>query len=389
MNSRVRFSAIFLIFVFILNIIFLSFPQAALAEEPYIEAESAILLDVSSGRVLYEKNAHQPRPMASVTKITTAIVALEQGNLKDIVTVSKRAADTGEASIWLEEGEKHTLEDFLFALMVRSANDSAVAIAEHIGGSVENFAKMMTKRAKELGAKNTNYVNPHGLHDVNHYTTAYDLAVISRYAMLNLPKFRELVSTKRRNMDWPGNEWRRVLVTHNKLLTEYAGADGIKTGYTSEAGNTFVGSATRNGRQLIAVVLKSPDTFAESSILLDYGFNDFQAIKVVSEDKIPKYLPTGEEVKTSVPIKLSHELTLSLKPDEIKNTRVSIELPKTLKLPIKKGQKVGQVKVTVGNEKAEVIDIVSMENASENSLWKSLWGGVMGFFNNLIRFTPE
>ena len=206
--------------------------------------------------------------MASTTKIMTAILAIEMGDLADVVTVSPRAAGVEGSSIYLERGEKLTLEDLLYGLMLRSGNDAAVAIAEHIGGTVENFANLMNRKAYQIGARNTHFVNPHGLHDDKHYTTAYDLALISAYAMEN-PVFRVIVSTKQKKIPWEGRNYSRVLQNKNALLWDYEGANGIKTGYTKISRRCLASAALRFGMQLVCVVLDCQPWFEDSMALLD------------------------------------------------------------------------------------------------------------------------
>jgi len=195
------------------------------------------------GRILYARNPYLPRPMASITKVMTAVLALEIGRLDNSVAVSPRAAQTGGSSVWLEEGETKTLEELLYALMLRSGNDAAVAIVEHLAGDEKTFAGIMTRRARELGAKNTVFQNSHGLHHPEHYTTAYDYSLITAYAM-SISKFREIVGTAHTIISWPGHPWDRHLYNQNKLLEIYAGAEGVKTGWTTLAGRCFVGVAT-------------------------------------------------------------------------------------------------------------------------------------------------
>lgn len=257
---------------------------------PDISAEAAVLLDWKSNRILFARNLHLPKPMASTTKIMTAILALENGSLDDLVVTSPRAAFTGGSSIWLEEGEEKTLEELLYGLMLRSGNDAAVAIAEHISGSVESFASMMTARAQELGAVNTSFRNPHGLHHPEHYTTAYDLALISSHAM-GINKFCQIVSTPRITISWPGHPWNRVLYNQNKLLEIYRGGEGIKTGWTTPAGRCYVGSASRNGRRLIVVLLNAPRMWEDAVALLDYGFNSFEYCPLIEEGQYLKAIP--------------------------------------------------------------------------------------------------
>ena len=176
------------------------------------------------------------------------------------------------------------MEQMLYGMMLNSGNDAAIAIAEHIGGSVESFVLMMNQKAREVGAQNTVFINPNGLSEEGHLTTAYDLALISRYAMLNFPKFREIVATKTMEIPWQGEEWDRQLINLNKLLWNYEWADGIKTGYTSTAGSTLAASATQNGWQLISVILKSDSSIlADSMALLDYGFANFEKKDVIQK----------------------------------------------------------------------------------------------------------
>jgi len=194
-----------------------------------ISAKSAVLIDGASGRVLYEHNAYEKLPMASTTKIMTGLLACESGKLEKTVKASPFASGTEGSSLWLKIGEKLTLEELTYGLMLKSGNDAAVAIAEYLGGSIDAFALLMNKRAREIGAVNTNFVNPHGLDAEGHYTTAYDLALIARKAMKN-DTFRKIVSTKTYSIPMEGEKWDRALKNHNKLLWRYEGCIGIKTG---------------------------------------------------------------------------------------------------------------------------------------------------------------
>ena len=194
-----------------------------------ISAKSAILIDSSSGRVLYEHNSYEKLPMASTTKIMTGLLACESGKLNKTVKVSPFASGTEGSSLWLKIGENQTLKNLTYGLMLKSGNDAAVAIAEYLGGNVEAFALLMNKRAREIGAVNTNFKNPHGLDSDGHYTTAYDLALIAREAMKN-KKFREIVSTKTYSIPMQGEKWDRALKNHNKMLWRYEGCNGVKTG---------------------------------------------------------------------------------------------------------------------------------------------------------------
>lgn len=268
-----------------------------------ITSPKAVLIDARTGQVLFSKNAHAKAYPASTTKIMTAILALERGNLEDYVPISRKASYTEGSRIYLLEGEEVTLEQLLYGLLLESANDAAIAIAEYIGGSVEEFAVMMNDRAKQLGAENTNFTNPHGLTDPNHVTTAYDLALIAKHAM-TIPKFREIVSTTRYIMPETNMQDTRYLYSGNKLIKntryKYEGANGIKTGYTLAAKQCFVGSASRNGMELISVILNepNPDKLWENTIkLLDYGFENFEQIPLIEANEVVKQVKVKGSTK--------------------------------------------------------------------------------------------
>lgn len=259
------------------------------ADAPEVSAKAAVLLDAASGRVLYAKEPHARLPMASLTKIMTAIVALESSSdLDEVVTVSPNAEGVEGSSIYLRAGDKIPLRDLLYGLMLRSGNDAATAIAEHVGGSVEGFSFLMNEKAAWLGLSDTHFVNPHGLDAEGHYASAYDLAVLSRYAMEN-PTFREIVGTRvyrpRVTPSGHGNS-EAVWTNKNKLLVTYEGADGIKTAYTDRAGRGLAASAVRDGRRLIAVVLNAPDDWNDVRKLFDYGFTHFPLTPIVHKGEV-------------------------------------------------------------------------------------------------------
>ena len=238
---------------------------------PGVAAVSAVLMDAESGRVLYEKNAHERLPIASTTKMMTALVIREQLGLKDKVVVSPEAASIGEQEIWLEPGETLTVKDLLYALLIQSANDAAYALAQYTTGSVQSFAKLMNKQAEKLGLRDSHFTNPHGLDEPGHYSSAYDLAVIGK----NLLKdhiLAKIVATRKYDIKWPGHPYPRTALNHNEILDKYPGATGIKTGYTLKAGWCLVASANREGKSLIAVVLNSGQRAVDASSLFDYGF---------------------------------------------------------------------------------------------------------------------
>ena len=243
----------------------------ACGQTPKVLARSALLMEARSGQVLYAKNAHLRLPPASLTKMLTALVVVEHADLDEEVTASKRAVETPASSMHLREGEQVSVRDLLYALLLRSANDSAVALAEHVGGSVEQFVQMMNQKAQALGARNTHLVNPHGLDAPNHYSTAYDMALIAR-AFMEHPTLRAIVGQRYYIVQRSLNQEDLWMVNKSKFLQLYPYAEGIKTGYTRPAGFCFAGSAMKQGRRLIAVVLNSPQREQDTISMMEYGF---------------------------------------------------------------------------------------------------------------------
>ncbi len=271
-------------FILILSILGSTFAFAEISGFNTV-AQSAMVMERSSRRVLYESNADKHLPMASTTKIVTALTVLNNSNLDDIVEIPRNACGIEGSSIYLREGEHLTVRELLYGLMLRSGNDAAVALALHVGGDIEHFANMMNDTARELGCSDSNFVNPHGLHDDNHYTSARDLATITCRALEN-SDFRQIVSTKTIRISNEGYEYDRVLVNKNKLLSGFDCADGVKTGYTKKAGRCFVGSATRNGMQVVVVVLNCGPMFEDSSRMLNAAFENYKLKVAVPENKV-------------------------------------------------------------------------------------------------------
>jgi len=260
-------------------------PSAAAAPRPVsTNAEAAALIDVESGRLLYSHNGDKRMRIASLTKIMTAIVAIEHGDLSDIVKTGRRAAGKEGSSIYLRVGDEMSLHHLLYGLMLRSGNDAAVAIAEHVGGSEEGFVHLMNEKARELGLENTHFMNPHGLDHDDHYSSANDLARLTAYALRN-PVFREIVKTRVKKVPNQNAEWDHVWTNKNKMLLMYEGADGVKTGYTKLAGRCLVSSATRNGQQLAAVTLNDGDDWADHRKLLDWGFEHYPLLTIAEEGR--------------------------------------------------------------------------------------------------------
>jgi D-alanyl-D-alanine carboxypeptidase (penicillin-binding protein 5/6) len=240
---------------------------------PSIQASAAVLIDAKTGIILYSKNHDTLRPPASTTKILTTILAIECGNLDEVVVISENAAATGEASLHLRLGEHITLKNLVYGALLKSGNDACVAIAEAIAPSEEEFIGMMNLKAQTLGAYNTRFFNTNGLPQSGHTTTAYDLALMTRYALEN-ELFSNIVNTKEYTMKWEDSSRSMYLKNINKLLWIYANATGVKTGTTDKAGKCLVASARKEQKEIIAVLLNSPDRFGEARRLLEYGFNN-------------------------------------------------------------------------------------------------------------------
>jgi serine-type D-Ala-D-Ala carboxypeptidase (penicillin-binding protein 5/6) len=252
-----------------------------------LSADSAILMEQDSGRILFEKEAHERKRIASITKIMTAILAIESNKLDEMVTVSERAEHTEGSSIYLKKGEKIKLLDLVYGLMLRSGNDAAVAIAEHVGGSVEGFVFLMNEKAARIGMTNTHFANPHGLDDhEDHYSTAYDMALLMRYAMHN-ETFREISGTKVYYAPDPEHDWERKWRNKNRLLTElYEYCTGGKTGYTKRAHRTLVTTASKDGENLIAVTLNASDDWNDHITMFEYGFKQYNMVGILEEGTI-------------------------------------------------------------------------------------------------------
>lgn len=241
------------------------------SEQPGVSAANAVLMEASTGRILFEKDAHEERPIASITKVMTALVAIRYGDLSDMVTISENAANQSGSSVYLKAGEKVSLEDLLYGLMLRSGNDAAEAIAEHVGGSTDGFVFLMNETAVYLGMDDSHFMNPHGLDEAGHYSSAYDMALLMQHAMSNTV-FADIAGSETYQATALSYPWHNK----NKMLTSlYKPSTGGKTGFTSKAGRTLVTSAAKNGVPLIAVTLNAPDDWNDQMSMFEWGFDTF------------------------------------------------------------------------------------------------------------------
>ncbi len=325
-------------------------------------SSSKIVMEVSTGRVLYENNAFDKKYMASTTKILTAITIIENCDINDVITVTKQTVGVEGSSIYLEAGEKLSVKDLLYGLMLRSGNDCAETLAIHCSNSIDSFALLMNKTAQKIGAENSNFVNPHGLHNDNHYTTAYDLAKISCYAMKN-NVFREIVGTKSVKIPFTTRGHDRILVNKNKMLNDFEGSTGIKTGFTKKAGRCLVSSCVRNGMELVCVVLNCPPMFEESKNLLTQSFETYQMYKLYESDYLVDFIPVKDE-KDKCAVYIKNDIILPLTKNERANIKIIYELPHELKKPIKKDQEVGSIKICLKNNLLFSEKIYTINNIS-------------------------
>ncbi|MBO8128297.1 MAG: D-alanyl-D-alanine carboxypeptidase [Peptococcaceae bacterium] len=382
--ERIEFILLRYIIVFLLCLTLLPAPAAAQETPPDLTAQAAVLLDARTGQWLYEKNPDQKMYPASTTKILTGLLALEKGDLSRVVTISEQAAATGEASIWLKKGEKLTLEDLVWALLLNSANDAAVAIAEEVAGSVPAFVDLMNRKARALGATNSHFANPHGLHNPGHYTTARDLALIARAAMKN-DTFCRMVGTKTHNIKREDPDALKLLINHNDLLWRYEYTTGIKTGYTTQAGTCLVSSAEKEGRRLIAVVLNSqgPQVWTDAMKLLNYGFEAFQTVEVVRKGQQVMTLPVAGS-KEEVPVVTGSSLSYTF-PDAgyRQGVQWKMHLNPKLQAPVKEGQEVGGLTLFYQGRSIGEVPLVAAGEARAPATWYK-W--VLGMAGALVIF---
>jgi len=325
---------------------------------PDIPALAAILVEPATGDVLYEKNADQSVPMASTTKVMTAIVTLEHANLEDSTTVSADASAVGESSAWLQAGEVLTVEQLLHALMLQSGNDASVVLAEHVAGSEAAFVEMMNAKAQELGLEHSSFSNPHGLDAQGHYTSARDLASIASYAM-TIPKFREIVATPSYEIPWPGNPYPRVMENHNRLLKMYSYATGIKTGYTLGAGLCLAASAQKDGRELISVILNGGESYWDQTIsLMEYGFNDFVHVEYTYAGQPLAEVEVGDFPRRKIDAVTTEDPVFTVRRDRLESyMEASIHSREWVPYPVAAGQEVGYMVLAEGtpHEASEVL----------------------------------
>ena len=359
-----------IITICILSAILLPGPVFAAQSPLALTAKSAIVIEASTGEILYENNAEERRYPASTTKIMTIITALEAGNINDIVTVGPNAVNTEGSSMGLLVAERMKMQDLLYGVALVSGNDAAVAVAEHISGSVAGFAGLMTEKARKIGASRTNFANSSGLPDPNHYSTAYDLARIAAYGYKN-PKFAEIVGTLLKDIPRKNNQ-NITYYNENRLLQIYSGANGVKTGYTDDAGRCLVAAAKRGNIQLIAVVLDADYMFTDSMHLLDYGFNQLQEIEMARAGDLVDTVQVSDGIADAAHAVARDSLFVPVAYSNRGAFRTVVEIAKTISAPVSAGQKVGVVKVLFHDKEVASTDVILTESVKRKSLFESI-----------------
>ena len=338
---------------------------------PELNARIALIYDRASGRIIYEKNGNKQTPMASTTKILTAIVTLENADLKETVTIESKAAGIGGSRLGLKKNDKITVNDLLYGLMLRSGNDAAVALAIHVGGSIEEFADMMNKKAEELGLTNSHFVVPHGLDNEGHYTTAYELAKMADYA-LNIPKFKEIVSNKSATIYING--YPKAINNTNKLLGSVSGVYGVKTGFTNGAGRCLVSSCKRGELDIITVIIGADTNnqrTADTKELIEYAFNNFSLLNIgeiiqnkfeqwkkINEGRI--YVNKGLENGVKLYLEEPKNSVMAVRKDNIDKVDIEVNSLFYMEAPVAQDEIVGNLRVIINGEEVEVIEIRAM-----------------------------
>ncbi|WP_074813190.1 D-alanyl-D-alanine carboxypeptidase family protein [Selenomonas ruminantium] len=347
-----------------------------------LTARSAIVMDTVTGQILYERDIDARRYPASTTKMMTLIVALEHGKLDDIVTVSKNAEGVEGSTLWLVQGDKIPLGELLTGMMMHSGNDATVAVAEHIAGSVPAFVRMMNDKAEELGANSTHFVNPNGLPDEKHYTTAYDLAKIAAYGY-SLPHFEEIVGKQEALYDWVKDPAKK-LRNENQMLWLYRGANGVKTGYTDAAGRCLVSAARRDGMQLVAVVLDSYYMWNDSIALLDYGFQNAHPKTLVKKGEVVAKVDVADGRHDELELIAAESLVAVEKTGETAKMERKVEVPREVAAPIKKGDVIGKVVCYYDGKAQGSIYLLAAQDVEYYSFWDNLLKTLRDFWKGLF-----
>lgn len=363
-----RLAAVAAVLVFLVSVC----PAGAAAEKPTLSAASAILIEAGSGRVLYAQNADEKRLIASITKLMTALVAVEHHpNVEDLVTIRPEWTGIEGSSMYLRAGEQISLEALLYGLLLVSGNDAAEAVAGYCAGDTDTFADWMNQKAAELGMTNSHFANPSGLNQEGHYSTAADMALLGRAVMEN-ELLAMIVGT--RSISIAG----RSLSNHNKLLWLYEGCAGMKTGYTEKAGRTLVSCAQREGLCLIAVTLNDPNDWKDHAALYDYGFSAYTGQVLARAGEPWGLVPVGGSLTPLVPVCPAEDLTYPLAGGE--QVRLSAELDGTFSAPLEKGTPVGRLTAVLNGETVAETALVCARDVKDDTAPPGLWTRIQALF---------
>jgi serine-type D-Ala-D-Ala carboxypeptidase (penicillin-binding protein 5/6) len=337
---------------------------ASLAPALELSAQSALIVDADTGKILFEKDAYTQRHPASTTKIMTSLLLIEHCTSDEIITAPGGVEKVPPSTMNLKMGEEIRAEDLLYSVMLRSANDGAYAAAVHVGGSEANFARMMNERAKRIGANSTNFVNPHGLTHTDHLSTAYDLSLIAREAM-KYGIFREVARTQERPIQRSLNQKDVLMTSRNKWLFKDVSADGIKTGYTRAAGLTYVGSATRDGYRIITVILKSENWQKDHQAMLNWAFENHEARIVHRAGEVVAQAAVPNGKAETVPVAVDRNVRHVVRRASAERLEMSMEFDPELKAPIERGQRIGTATFQDGTGWSQSVPLIAKENVDE------------------------
>lgn len=348
--------------------------NAAGAQEFSLQSKAALLMESSTGEIIFSRNEHEKVYPASITKIMTALLALEaldrgEFTLQDEVPVTETAAQMGGSQLFLSTGDVVDMESLLIGLVVGSGNDAAVALAEYMAGSVENFVERMNSRAEELGMRNTHFTNPTGLHDENHFTTAFDTALMAR-ELLAYPLYFQwsTIWMDEHFLEGKIKSGKVFLSNTNRLVRYYQGCDGIKTGYTDQSLHSIVATAKRNGTRFLSIVFNAPTSdirYLEARQLLDYGFANFKSVQLAGKNEKVKVLPINKGNLLNIDILTSENVSLLVDKGEKSSYATKLVLPNRLDAPLKKGDKVGSIQVVDGEKILKEVDLIVNEDVKK------------------------
>ncbi len=358
-----------IIAVVVLVLFMCGFPVREVHAGPYLTSKYVCLMDADTGQLVYSNNADEIRAVASTTKMMTAILAVEYAGLDETVAISRKCDRTPEYTIGLIEGQESRVGEMLKAALLKSANDAAVALAEHVAGNERFFSYLMSKKAFAIGAVDTYFVNASGLPSAQHMSTAYDLAVIGRY-LLNKDYVNELVGTRQIEFQHPGYQQALTITNTNGLLNSYEGANGIKTGTTNAAGKCLVASAKRNNRQLIAVALNSPDRNGDCIRLLNYGYQEVKRETIIDSSMPFKQIKINQGSQEYLDVYPDQDLSLWCGREEKGlNIEKIVEMDYSITAPISKNQPLGVLLVYVDGKLFDSIKLISHDDIEKKSRW--------------------